>query len=84
MRLHLDEPFPDSIEKGADYGEVAPVMIGADILGWATRASQLSWPERSSLEQARAELARSIAFMPSEAQPYYERLVRIAELALAR
>ena len=45
MRAHLAEPFPDSVEKGEDYGEVDAVMIGADIYGWALavrRGSSLS------------------------------------------
>ena len=31
MRAHLEDPFPASVEKGATYGLVDPVMIGADI-----------------------------------------------------
>jgi hypothetical protein len=83
MRLHMAEPFPDSVEKGLDYGEVDPVMIGADIYGWATRAGSLSELDRSRLVLAADELRRSIPAFPSEAQPYYERILRIARLALA-
>jgi hypothetical protein len=28
MRAHLGEPFPKSIEKVCDYGEVDPVLVG--------------------------------------------------------
>lgn len=83
MRRHLAEPFPDSIEKGLDYGEVDPVMIDADIFGWASRAKSLSALDRQRLTQAKDELERSIHALPPEAQAYYERLVRIAGLALA-
>ena len=48
MRLHMAGPFPDSVEKGLDYGEVDAVMIGADIYGWATRAGSLDSPMRSA------------------------------------
>ncbi|MET9313102.1 hypothetical protein ABZX12_14865 [Kribbella sp. NPDC003505] len=83
MRLHMAERFPDSVEKGLDYGDVDAVMIGADIYGWATRAGSLSELDRSRLLQAADELQRSIQAFPPDAQPYYERILRIARLALA-
>lgn len=82
MRLHMAEPFPESVEKGLDYGEVEPVLAGADICGWATRAGSLSELDRSRLEQAADELQRSISAFPADAQPYYERILRIARLTL--
>jgi len=83
MHLHMAEPFPYSVEKGLDYGEVDAVMIGADIYGWATRAGSLSELDRARLAQAAHELQRSIEAFPPDAQPYYERILRIARLALA-
>jgi hypothetical protein len=83
MRLHMAEPFPNSVEKGLDYGEVDAVMIGADIYGWAIRAGSLSELERTRLARAAAELDRSIEAFPPDAQPYYVRILRIARLALA-
>lgn len=83
MRLHMAEPFPDSVEKGLDYGEVDAVMIGADIYGWATRAGSLTDAERLRLREAADELQRSLDAFPPDAQPYYERLLRIAQLTLA-
>lgn len=83
MRLHMAEPFPDSVEKGLDYGEVDAVMIGADIYGWATRVGSLSDLDRSRLLQAADDLQRSVGAFPLEARPYYERILRIARLALA-
>jgi hypothetical protein len=83
MRLHMAESFPESVEKGQDYGEVNAVMIGADIYGWATRAGQLSELDRSRLARAAEELQRSIGAFPPDARPYYERLLRIAGLTLA-
>lgn len=84
MRLHMIEPFPESVTKGLDYGEVDAVMIGADIYGWATktRAGSLSDLDCFRLREAAGELERSIEAFPSDARPYYERLLRIARLAL--
>jgi hypothetical protein len=82
MRLHMAEPFPVSVEKGLDYGEVDAVMIDADIHGWATRAGSLSELDRSRLARAAEELQRSIVAFPPDAQAYCERLLRIARLTL--
>jgi hypothetical protein len=79
----MAERFPDSVEKGLDYGEVDAVMIGADIYGWATRAGSLSEVDRTRLSQAADELQRSIEAFPPDAQGYYERILRIARLVLA-
>lgn len=70
--------------KGLGYGEVDPVMIGADIYGWASRAGSLSELDRARLRQAAEELQRSLGAFPTDARPYYERILRIARLALAR
>ena len=82
MRLHMAEPFPESVEKGLDYGEVDAVMIGADIYGWASRAGTLLDAERTQLRQATEQLRRSIDAFPRDARPYYVRILRIGELAL--
>ena len=84
MRAHLADPFPESVEKGEDYGEVDAVMIGADIYGWASRAGSLAPVEVAGLRQAADELERSLVAFPLEARPYYERVLRIARLALNR
>lgn len=83
MRLHMAEPVPDSVERGLDYGEVDAVMIGADIYGWAARAGSLAELDRARLSEAAEALHRSIAAFPLDAQPYYERILRIARLALS-
>ncbi|MDH2415642.1 hypothetical protein [Nocardioides sp. CER19] len=83
MRLHMADPFPASVEKGLEYGQVDAVMIDADIYGWATRAGSLSTADLSRLGQAADELQRSLSAFPPAAQPYYERLLRIARLTLA-
>lgn len=83
LRLHLAAPFPESVEKGTDYGEVDPVMIDADIYGWASRADSLTPDDRKGLRRAMEELERSLSALPADAQPYYERLVRISRLALS-
>jgi len=71
------------VEKGLDCGEVDPVLIDADIYGWASRAGSLSELDRSRLRQAADELDRSLGAFPMDARPYYERILRIARLALA-
>ncbi len=83
MHRHVAEPFPESVEKGLDYGEVDAVMIGADIYGWATKVDSPSQLHRSRLAQAADELQRSIEAFPLDAQPYYERVLRIARLTLS-
>lgn len=62
-------------------------MIDADIYGWASRltgGSRLSQLDHSRLQEAADELERSMTAFPAEARPYYDRLLRIARLALAR
>jgi len=82
LRRHIVDPFPESVVKGGDYGEVDAVMIDADIYGWASQSDSLSALDRSRLQQAANELERSIQAFPADAQPYYRRLLRIARLAL--
>ena len=82
MRLHMAEPFPDAVRKGLTYGQADAVMIGADIYGWAERAGSLSELDRSHLHQAADALQSSINAFPLEARPHYERILRIARLAL--
>jgi hypothetical protein len=85
LARHLAAPFPETVEKGLDYGEVEPVMIDADLYGWASTVSlgkALNGDEVRRFRTARDELARSITALPLEAQPYFRRLLRIADLAL--
>jgi hypothetical protein len=86
MAEHLAEPFPAEIEKGRDYGHVDPVMIGADVYGWALRVSQegkLDQIEEERIRIARSELWESLDLFPAEARPYYEHILAIADLVLA-
>lgn len=85
LSRHLADPFPASVEKGRDYGELEPVMIDADMYGWASAVSlgnALNDDQVRRFGSAREELAQSIGALPREAQPYYRRLLRIADLAL--
>jgi len=82
LRRHMADPFPESVVKGEVYGEVDAVMIGADIYGWASQSDSLSALDRSRLRQAANELERSIQAFPVDSQPYYQRLLRIARMAL--
>ncbi|MGH9159624.1 MAG: hypothetical protein ACRD2X_06520 [Vicinamibacteraceae bacterium] len=72
---HLAAPFPTNVEKGIDYGTVDPVMIDADIDGWASKVSKgevLTSADRDRLRVARNDLAQSLASFPEAARPYYE------------
>jgi hypothetical protein len=85
LSRHLALPFPPAIEKGCSYGRVDPVMIDADIYGWAQAASarSLDHEEVTRLRQARADLAASLVALPDTAVGYYESLLGLADLALA-
>lgn len=86
VRRHSAEPFPASVEKGLDYGEVDAVMIDADIHGWASSVvsgGRLRADQRAGLERAADELERSLTSFPEDARPFYEHLLRIARLTLA-
>jgi hypothetical protein len=83
---HLATPYPSSVVKGRDYGCVDPVMIDADIYGWASWVSKresLTSVDRDRLRLARDGLVRSLAAFPETARPYYEQLIRIATAALS-
>ena len=85
LREHMATPFPRSVEKGIDYGLVDPVMIDADIYGWASRVAageDLPQIERRGLMKARDELIASLNAFPDDARPYYERVAQIATHAL--
>ena len=73
-----------AVERGKDYGHVEPVMIDADIFGWASHAvdAPLRPDQAKGLRRAAEELRSSLALFPAEAQPYFARLVHIAEQAL--
>ena len=84
---YLNTSFPDSVVKGTDYGEVDPVMIGADIYGWASQVAKgqpLEDRERRSLAQLRDSLERSLGSFPPPARPYFETVLEIATAALSR
>jgi len=61
-------------------------MVGADIYGWALKASsgELSSDELARLRPAREALKRSLSEFPAEARPYYQHLVRLALAAEER
>lgn len=82
LEEHRASPFPAGVDKGEIYGEVEPVMIAADIVGWVSQG-RLTPVQKRSLREASDQLADSLGWFPSEAQPYYERLLRIARRALA-
>lgn len=86
MDEHLAAPFPESVEKGVSYGPVEPVLIGADILGWARRVAggtRLSPAERTKLDGLRRDLVGALDMFPEQARTYYEDLVTLAVEALA-
>lgn len=79
---HQAAAFPASINRGEVYGEVEPVLIDADIMGWLTH-DRLDSVQRRSLRQAADELAGSLPTFPADARPYFERLLRLARRAVA-
>jgi hypothetical protein len=79
---HISSPFPASVEEGERYGEVEPVLIDADIVGWVSQP-QLNPIQKRSLRDAADELARSLPQFPADARPYFERLIRLARRAAA-
>ena len=82
---HRADAFPESLEKGFDYGAVAPVMLDADIFGWASTiaaGSRLSSVDQRRLRSARDSLELSLNALPEEARAYYVRLLEIADKAL--
>ena len=81
LARHRAEPFPTSLEPGERYGSVEPVMIDADIVGWASH-QRLNPTQARSLRKAADDLERSLPSFPKDALPYFERLLRIARLAL--
>ena len=86
LERHRNAPFPASVVKGEDYGDVEPVMIDADIFGWALSVAAggvLSRDDRRRLQSAHDDLLRSLDAFPDDARPYYARLVEIASAALA-
>ncbi len=83
---HRAAPFPESVEKGIGYGEVEPVLVGADIYGWAIRVAageMLDRAARLALGDARNELRRSLQEFPVDARPYYQTLIALASAALS-
>lgn len=87
MRAHMVDPFPSSVQRGSEYGDVDAVMIGADVYGWALSVqlgAVLTSHQRARLQQAADDLARALPAFPHEARPYYGRVLRIARLALDR
>jgi hypothetical protein len=86
IRDHRAAPFPVGIDKGVDCGRVDPVMIDADIFGWAMRAADAALPsdDLERLRCARDDLESSMSALPQDARPYFARLLKMAELALER
>lgn len=85
LRSHFDAPFPTSVIKGEEYGRVDPVMIDADVYGWATRASghSIDAQESERFRRAADDLAMSLCSFPKDARLYFTRLLLLAEVALA-
>lgn len=89
LSRHRALPFPSAVEKGRVYGRIEPVMIDADIYGWAETASTrrragrgLDHEEVVRLRSARADLAASMAEIPASAASYYESVLTLADLAI--
>ena len=83
LLVHGAAPWPESVERGREYGQIEPVMADADIFGTAlgARDGVLSSGHRGLLVSTAARLNASIKQFPTDARPYFERLVEIARLA---
>jgi len=82
---HVTARFPSTVDKREDYERVEPVEIDSAIVGWASGVAggvRLSHDDRTRLTAARDDLSASLDAFPTEACPYFERLVDIAEAAL--
>jgi hypothetical protein len=81
---HLERPFPTSVVKGTDIGGVDVVMIDADIYGWSLQRAKgvLTDDGADALRRAAQELAGALPLFPTDAQPYYQKLLEVAKEAL--
>lgn len=82
---HRSAAFPASIERGRDYGSIEPVLIDADIFGWASGYAsdrRIDANTRRRVEQTRSQLAESWSGLPESARPYFARLLRLADAAV--
>ncbi|MCP3877271.1 MAG: hypothetical protein GY701_02585 [Sulfitobacter sp.] len=86
MDLHRRSAFPSSVEKGLDYGEVEPVMVGADIYGWAVQVaagSELSESDSLRLAELQDQLRRSLSAFPEDAFLYFRGIGELASAVLS-
>ena len=82
MREHLSDGWPESVERGSEIGGVDVVLVDADIYGWATQAETLSPTQADALRTTTGELRAVVGRFPSDAQPYFRRLLEVARLTL--
>ena len=82
LLVHGAAPWPESVERGREYGQIDPVMADADIFGAAlgARDGVLSSAHRELVASTAARLGESMAHFPVDARPYFQRLVKIALL----
>ena len=80
---HVSEPWPESVERGSEYGGVDLVMAGADIVGIAMSLmpARLRGEERAHLRTIAASLERVLDQLPAEARGYFLGLIDIAREA---
>ena len=84
LHAHFKEPWPESVERGDDFGEIDPVMADADIYGWAV-ASLRGWltdVDRLQLSAVADQVERTIPVLPKNSRSYFERLLRLARTAV--
>jgi hypothetical protein len=82
MLEHLSTSWPQSVERGREVGGVDVVLVDADIYGWATQAETLGSTQADALRTTVGELQGALDQIPSDAQPYFRRLLEIARLTL--
>jgi hypothetical protein len=80
LREHLATPWPESVERGSEYGGVDLVLIDADIFGLASREGPASADDRAWLATTADNLEDLLGQLPVDARPYFGRLVEVARV----
>ncbi|PRY69347.1 hypothetical protein B0I08_10219 [Glaciihabitans tibetensis] len=84
LHVQFKEPWPESVERSADYGEIDPVMADADVYGWAVASlrGRLTDVDRLQLSALADQVERAIPVFPQHGRPYFDRLLGLARAAV--
>lgn len=83
LRAHLAAPWPESVERGSEIGELDLVKADADIYGWAVASlhGQLTKAERVELTSIADRLEDAVPALPGAASEYFGRLIELGRIA---